>query len=123
MGRLPRRHRREAARPGRRRLPGADRVRDHRRRGQGRPGRAARHRAEHPRLGQRAARPHPLKYLLVEGSYDGDRDARWVFTGSHNYNETSLRRNDETLLRLNDKNVYRQYVANFERMRAAATQG
>ncbi|MCF6475986.1 phosphatidylserine/phosphatidylglycerophosphate/cardiolipin synthase family protein [Nonomuraea sp. MG754425] len=60
------------------------------------------------------------KYLLIEGSYDGDRDAHRVFTGSHNYNETSLRRNDETLLRLNDKHVYRQYAANFERMRAAA---
>ncbi|WP_310712610.1 phospholipase D-like domain-containing protein [Nonomuraea sp. 3-1Str] len=60
------------------------------------------------------------KYLLVEGSFDGDRDARWVFTGSHNYNETSLRRNDETLLRLNDRRVYRQYVDNFKRMRAVA---
>ncbi|MFI9844820.1 phosphatidylserine/phosphatidylglycerophosphate/cardiolipin synthase family protein [Nonomuraea sp. NPDC051941] len=60
------------------------------------------------------------KYLLIEGSYDGDRDARWVITGSHNYIETSLRRNDETLLRLNNKAIYRQYVANFERMRAVA---
>ncbi|MFI7045595.1 phospholipase D-like domain-containing protein [Streptosporangium sandarakinum] len=60
------------------------------------------------------------KYLLVEGSYDGDRNARWVFTGSHNYNETSLRRNDETMLRLNDKAVYQRYVANFEKARAAA---
>ncbi|NUW34326.1 phosphatidylserine/phosphatidylglycerophosphate/cardiolipin synthase family protein [Nonomuraea sp. SMC257] len=60
------------------------------------------------------------KYLLVEGSYDGDRDAHWVFTGSHNYIETSLRRNDETLLRLNDRTIYQQYVANFERMRTVA---
>jgi len=60
------------------------------------------------------------KYLLVEGSYDGERDAHWVFTGSHNYNLTSLRRNDEALLRLNNKTVYRQYVANFDTMRAAA---
>ncbi|MEO3805177.1 phospholipase D-like domain-containing protein [Nonomuraea sp. B1E8] len=60
------------------------------------------------------------KYLLVEGSYDGDRHARWVFTGSHNYNETSLRRNDEVLLRLNNRNVYGRYVANFERMREVA---
>lgn len=43
-----------------------------------------------------------------------------MFTGSHNYNETSLRRNDETLLRLNDRRVYRQYVDNFKRMRAVA---
>ncbi|MFC7584947.1 phosphatidylserine/phosphatidylglycerophosphate/cardiolipin synthase family protein [Nonomuraea antimicrobica] len=74
-------------------------------------------------LGSGSALPGRIhsKYLLVEGSYDGDKNARWVFTGSHNYNETSLRRNDETLLKLNDKRVYDQYVANFERMRAAAT--
>ncbi|NBE94957.1 phosphatidylserine/phosphatidylglycerophosphate/cardiolipin synthase family protein [Nonomuraea sp. KC401] len=61
------------------------------------------------------------KYLLIEGSYDGDRHARRVFTGSHNYNETSLRRNDEVLLRLNNRAVYEQYVANFERMREVAS--
>lgn len=73
-------------------------------------------------LGDGAALPGRVhsKYLLIEGSYDGDRDAHWVFTGSHNYNQTSLRRNDETLLRLNDRSVYRQYVANFERMWSVA---
>ncbi|MFC4115371.1 phospholipase D-like domain-containing protein [Nonomuraea zeae] len=79
-------------------------------------------RVELATLGSGSALPGRIhsKYLLVEGSYDGERDARRVFTGSHNYNETSLRRNDETLLQLNDKDVYRQYVANFDRMRAAA---
>ncbi|MEV0620599.1 phospholipase D-like domain-containing protein [Nonomuraea sp. NPDC050404] len=74
-------------------------------------------------LGSGSALPGRIhsKYLLIEGSYDGDRDAHVVLTGSHNYNETSLRRNDETLLRLKDRNIYRQYVANFDRMRAAAT--
>ncbi|GAA4234386.1 hypothetical protein FHR32_002969 [Streptosporangium album] len=73
-------------------------------------------------LGDGSALPGRIhsKYLLVEGSYDGDRNAHWVFTGSHNYIKTSLRRNDEALLRLNDKAVYRQYVANFDRMRAVA---
>ncbi|WP_049574071.1 phospholipase D-like domain-containing protein [Nonomuraea sp. SBT364] len=52
------------------------------------------------------------KYLLVDG---------WVYTGSHNYNQTSLRRNDDTLLRLRNKAVHAQYVANFDRMRAAAS--
>ncbi|MGW0481023.1 phospholipase D-like domain-containing protein [Nonomuraea sp. NPDC003214] len=51
------------------------------------------------------------KYLLVDG---------WVYTGSHNYNQTSLRRNDDTLLRLNNKAIHAQFVANFDRMRAAA---
>ncbi|MEU7853360.1 phospholipase D-like domain-containing protein [Nonomuraea sp. NPDC049141] len=55
------------------------------------------------------------KYLLVE-----DAHAHVVLTGSHNYIETSLRRNDETLLRLTDPGLYRQYVANFERLRAVA---
>ncbi|WP_406311388.1 phospholipase D-like domain-containing protein [Streptosporangium sp. NBC_01639] len=73
-------------------------------------------------LGDGSALPGRIhsKYLLVEGSYDGDRNAHWVFTGSHNYIETSLRRNDEVLLRLNNKAVYRQYVENFDRMRAVA---
>ncbi|MFI7442665.1 phosphatidylserine/phosphatidylglycerophosphate/cardiolipin synthase family protein [Nonomuraea indica] len=56
------------------------------------------------------------KYLLVEGPANG----HWVLTGSHNYNQTSLRRNDEALLRLNDRAIYRQYVANFERLREVA---
>ncbi|MEV4060397.1 phospholipase D-like domain-containing protein [Nonomuraea dietziae] len=51
------------------------------------------------------------KYLLVDGK---------VYTGSHNFNETSLRRNDETLLRVDDRHIYGQYVANFDTLRAAA---
>ncbi|MEV6153273.1 phospholipase D-like domain-containing protein [Nonomuraea sp. NPDC052129] len=60
------------------------------------------------------------KYLLIEGSFEGHAHARVVLTGSHNYIESSLRRNDETLLRLDDQAMYRQYVANFERLRAVA---
>ncbi|MEV0390447.1 phospholipase D-like domain-containing protein [Nonomuraea sp. NPDC050643] len=68
-------------------------------------------------LGSGSALPGRVhsKYLLIEGRHDGRR----VYTGSHNYNETSLRRNDETLLRLDDRDLFRQYVANFETMRAA----
>lgn len=86
---------------------------------------AAEPRVELSGLGSGSALPGRIhsKYLLVEGSFDGDRDARRVLTGSHNYNETSLRRNDEALLSLNNKGIYRQYVANFDRMRAAAAQG
>ncbi|MEU6034345.1 phospholipase D-like domain-containing protein [Actinomadura sp. NPDC047616] len=73
-------------------------------------------------LGSGSALPGRIhsKYLLIEGSYDGDSHARRVITGSHNYNETSLRRNDETLLTLNNKAVYAQYRANFETMRTVA---
>ncbi|MFC5749755.1 phospholipase D-like domain-containing protein [Actinomadura rugatobispora] len=60
------------------------------------------------------------KYMLIEGSFGRDDRARVVLTGSHNYNQTSLRRNDEALLRLTDKTIYTQYVRNFTTMQAAA---
>ncbi|OQO89576.1 hypothetical protein B1813_21890 [Saccharomonospora piscinae] len=60
------------------------------------------------------------KYLLVEGEVDGDTDARWVLTGSPNFNHTSLRRNDEAMIRTNLGGLYEQYRDNFERMYAAA---
>jgi hypothetical protein len=73
-------------------------------------------------LGEGSALPGRVhsKYLLIEGAFGGERDARRVFTGSHNYNRTSLRHNDDALLRLDNPGVYQQYVANFERMRAVA---
>jgi phosphatidylserine/phosphatidylglycerophosphate/cardiolipin synthase-like enzyme len=69
-------------------------------------------------LGGGGALPGRLhsKYLLIEGHSNG----HWVLTGSHNYNQTSLRRNDETLLKLNNKAIYQQYVKNFEHMREVA---
>ncbi|MFG3437532.1 phospholipase D-like domain-containing protein [Nonomuraea sp. NPDC047897] len=69
-------------------------------------------------LGSGGALPGRLhsKYLLIEGPANGHR----VLTGSHNYNQTSLRRNDETLLRLNSRTIYQQYVQNFERLREVA---
>ncbi|MCG5217273.1 phospholipase D-like domain-containing protein [Streptosporangium sp. KLBMP 9127] len=68
-------------------------------------------------LGSGSALPGRIhsKYLLVQSSHD-----RWTLTGSHNYNETSLRRNDEALLRLDDRSIFDQYAANFETMWAAA---
>ncbi|SCL17044.1 phospholipase D-like domain-containing protein [Micromonospora inyonensis] len=60
------------------------------------------------------------KYLLVEGNVDGDTDARWVLTGSPNFNQTSLRRNDEAMVRTNIRSVYQQYRNSFEQMYAAA---
>ncbi|MDF2707403.1 MAG: hypothetical protein K0R62_3055 [Nonomuraea muscovyensis] len=69
-------------------------------------------------LGGGGALPGRLhsKYLLIEGPSNG----HWVLTGSHNYNQTSLRRNDEALLKLNNKAIYQQYVRNFEHMREVA---
>ncbi|WP_199432720.1 phospholipase D-like domain-containing protein [Qaidamihabitans albus] len=60
------------------------------------------------------------KYLLVEGEFDGDRNARRVFTGSPNFNQTSLRRNDEAMIQTNIGKLYDQYRANFATMSAAA---
>jgi len=60
------------------------------------------------------------KYMLIEGTYAGVSSARWVITGSHNYTQTSLRRNDEVLLRLDLGAIYDQYRSNFAMMWAAA---
>lgn len=61
------------------------------------------------------------KYMIIEGMYDGDADAKWVFTGSHNYTRNSLRRNDETLLQTNIRSIYEAYRTNLLTMRKAAT--
>lgn len=63
------------------------------------------------------------KYMIIEGSYNGETDAKWVFTGSPNYNETSLRRNDEAMLRINVRDIYDQYLQNFLAMRSVALPG
>lgn len=61
------------------------------------------------------------KYFLVNGQFAGDRHARWVFTGSPNWNVTSLRRNDEAMIQTNIREVYDAYEANFAHMFASAT--
>jgi phosphatidylserine/phosphatidylglycerophosphate/cardiolipin synthase-like enzyme len=59
------------------------------------------------------------KYFLVNGEFDGERDARFVFTGSPNWNHTSLRRNDEAMIQTNLREVYDAYEANFAHMFAS----
>ncbi|MFG3497681.1 phosphatidylserine/phosphatidylglycerophosphate/cardiolipin synthase family protein [Streptomyces sp. NPDC047928] len=61
------------------------------------------------------------KYLLVEGVYAGRPDSKWVFTGSHNLDVSSLRENDEAMLRIADAGVHDAYRANFLAMRGTAT--
>lgn len=56
------------------------------------------------------------KYFLIR-----DRKERWVFTGSPNWNVTSLRRNDEAMIQTNIRSVYDAYEANFARLFAVAT--
>lgn len=56
------------------------------------------------------------KYFLIK-----DPHTRWVFTGSPNWNVTSLRRNDEAMIQTNIRAVYDAYEANFARLFAVAT--
>jgi hypothetical protein len=57
------------------------------------------------------ARTHQ-KTLLVSGVYDGDPAAQVVFTGSHNWSNGALRR-DDVVLRIESPAAYAQYAANF----------
>lgn len=57
------------------------------------------------------------KYMLVDAAYEGDEtDAhrRIVWTGSPNFTESALRRNDEALLQIEDPNIFARYEDNFE---------
>ncbi|MGY3517532.1 phospholipase D-like domain-containing protein [Micromonospora sp. PTRAS2] len=60
------------------------------------------------------------KYMLIEGTYDGQRDTKWAVTGSHNYSNAALRENDEALLRIQSATIHDQYRSNFWNLRAAA---
>ena len=53
------------------------------------------------------------KILTVSGVYDGRPDAQVVFTGSSNWSDGALKR-DETVLRISDPAAYAQYAQNFE---------
>jgi phosphatidylserine/phosphatidylglycerophosphate/cardiolipin synthase-like enzyme len=53
------------------------------------------------------------KILPVSGVYDGRPDAQVVFTGSSNWSDGALKR-DETVLRISDPAAYAQYAQNFE---------
>ncbi|MFB9904767.1 phospholipase D-like domain-containing protein [Allokutzneria oryzae] len=59
------------------------------------------------------------KYLLIEGTYAGKKNSKWVVTGSHNYTNAALRENDEALLRLDSAAIHDQYRANFTAMRSS----
>lgn len=61
------------------------------------------------------------KYMLIEGTYAGKKDTKWVMTGSHNYTNAALRENDEALLRIQSATIHDQYRSNFWALRAAGT--
>ncbi|MFF0821275.1 phosphatidylserine/phosphatidylglycerophosphate/cardiolipin synthase family protein [Micromonospora haikouensis] len=60
------------------------------------------------------------KYMLIEGTYDGQKDTKWAVTGSHNYSNAALRENDEALLRIQSATIHDQYRSNFWSLRDAA---
>ena len=53
------------------------------------------------------------KSLQVSGNFDGNAGASMVLTGSHNWSDGAMRR-DETILRIQNAAAYAQYKANFE---------
>lgn len=55
------------------------------------------------------------KYMLIGGDRTG-----WVYTGSPNFTQTSLRRNDEAMVRTDIRPIYREYLVNFAELQAAA---
>lgn len=52
------------------------------------------------------------KTLLLSGVYAGDPDARIVWTGSHNWSDGALRR-DEIIFKVQGQAAYDQYLANW----------
>ncbi|MEU8355438.1 phospholipase D-like domain-containing protein [Nonomuraea sp. NPDC048882] len=53
------------------------------------------------------------KYIVVTDRAPG---RSWVMTGSHNFNATSLRRNDEAMIELSERSIVRAYADNFARV-------
>ncbi|GGX80742.1 hypothetical protein GCM10010358_38710 [Streptomyces minutiscleroticus] len=62
------------------------------------------------------------KFLLIEGAYLSKPD-KLVWTGSHNYSNPALRRNDEALLKIDDDAVHDAYAARFADIFGAARPG
>jgi hypothetical protein len=56
------------------------------------------------------------KVFSVSGRYGDDPDARIVWTGSHNWSNDALRR-DDLLLKISDPKVFLQYRRNFQQIR------
>jgi HKD family nuclease len=61
------------------------------------------------------------KYMLIEGTYAGVKDSKWVVTGSHNWSNAALRENDENFVRIQSNAIHDQYRSNFWALRAAAS--
>lgn len=61
------------------------------------------------------------KYFLVDGAYGDDgEDEAIVWTGSHNFTYSALRRNDETILEIRDREVFDDYLDDWKHLRQQA---
>ena len=65
--------------------------------------------------GVRTGRRVHHKVMLVSGAVGGHPDAHYVWTGSHNWSDRSLR-NDEIMLRVGGRELTDAYLANFRRI-------
>jgi phosphatidylserine/phosphatidylglycerophosphate/cardiolipin synthase-like enzyme len=65
--------------------------------------------------GMRSGRRVHHKVMLVSGVVGGRPDANYVWTGSHNWSDRSLR-NDEIMLRVGGRDLVDAYLANFRRI-------
>jgi phosphatidylserine/phosphatidylglycerophosphate/cardiolipin synthase-like enzyme len=61
----------------------------------------------------RGVRTHQ-KLLIVNGRFDGDPSSHIVWTGSANWTDGSMRR-DEVILRINREPAFDKYVGNWRR--------
>ena len=57
------------------------------------------------------------KFLLVRGTYRGDRSTRVVMTGSPNWVAGSLSKGDESTINIELKAAYDAYLRNWVRIR------
>jgi hypothetical protein len=71
---------------------------------------------DHNRDGYSEVRTH-AKYVLVKGTFGGDRSAHMVLTGSQNWVAGSLSRGDETTLNVAGRVAYRDYLRNWNDIR------
>lgn len=60
------------------------------------------------------------KNILIDGFYDGKKNQKVVFTGSHNMNDKSPHYNDEVILRINDSTIHDDFKEHFFNLRAGA---
>lgn len=61
------------------------------------------------------------KYMLIDAKYDTENQGyvrrKLVYTGSHNYLASALRKNDETLMRVDNADVFSAFWSNWQTIR------